>query len=966
MNPKLDNNGLRIELLGGLRISGADGEAIELSSRLAGRVLAYLALHLHRKHGREHLVDLFWPDDDIEEGRAKLSKALNTIRGWIAQVGVVPESGLLAGRSEIRLNSSIVVTDASELDEALTAAAQAQDTTQRVRFLDDAVRHYRGELLPGFYDECFDAERNRLSIAFESALQGLVLAHEQLGEIDSALEIALRAVALSPSNEDAHCAVMRLFALRGEPSAVTRQYHELERALEAELGEKPCENTRLLMETLAQSGCETRSARSASLPAQHNLPQPTTRFIGRDKEIAEVKDLLEKSRLLTMTGAGGCGKTRLAYRAVEDLLDQYPDGIWVAELAALSDSGLVPQAVANALRLREQPGMALNETLVEHLKDRSLLLVLDNCEHLLAACAGLADLILRECPRVRILCTSRERLGVPGEQTYRVPSLSLPEQGRAATSEGLSEYEAVRLFVDRAQLQSTSFAITDRNAHALASVCRGLDGIPLAIELAAARVRSMSVEELNQHLDDRFRLLTDGSRTALPRQQTLRALIDWSYDLLNEAEKALLCRLSVFAGGWTVDAAEKVCSGGGVADREVLDVLTSLVDKSLVVTEEKDGATRYSMLETIRQYALDRLQESDDGDAWQDRHLAHFLDLAEEAESGLVGADQKEWHNLLETEHDNLRAALRHSLTMTGDSGCGLRLAGALWRFWEGRGHLTEGRAWLFGLLATAPTDSGGSERAKALNAAGLLAFRQGDYPSARALYEESLAIYRELGDRRGIAHSLNNLGNVACEQGDYPSARALFEESLAIYRELGDRRGIAISLGNLGNVAYDQGDYPSARALYEESLAIHREMGDRWGIAASLNNLGNVACDQGDYPSARALHEESLAIRRELGDQRGIAQSLEGLAPVAAALAEPHRAARIWGAAERLREEIGAPLPPNERPRYERQVATARAALGSETFAAAWAEGRAMSMEQAIDYALADEKGGKETAGEE
>ncbi|MBM3459804.1 MAG: tetratricopeptide repeat protein, partial [Armatimonadetes bacterium] len=563
---------------------------------------------------------------------------------------------------------------------------------------------------------------------------------------------------------------------------------------------------------------------------KHNLPQQVTSFIGREKEIAEVRRLFGTTRLLTLTGAGGCGKTRLALQAAADLLDGSGDagthgsGCWLVELAALADPGLVPRTAASALGLREEPGRPILQTLTDHLKGKHLLLFLDNCEHLLDACARLADTLLRSCPRVLLLATSREPLGIAGETAFRVPSLSVPDpEGlRGATPERLSPYESVRLFIERARQVQPGFQVTNRSAPALASVCHRLDGIPLALELAAARVRSLTVEELNQRLDQRFRLLTGGSRTALPRLQTLRALIDWSYDLLSAAEQALLCRLSVFAGGWTLDAAEQVCTGEGVEAWEVLDLLTGLADKSMVVAAEQEGATRYRLLETVRQYGQDRLRERDEEAAWRDRHLAHYLALAEEAAPELTGREQAAWLVRLETEHDNLRAALEWSGETGGGAESGVRLAGALWRFWEMHGHFTEGREWLARVLdagaGTAPV-----VRAEALNGAGNLANDQGDYAAARAFHQESLAIRRGLGDRRGIAGSLNNLGNVACDQSDYGAARALLEESLAIKRELGDQRGIAGSLGNLGRTVVEQGDYAAARALQEESLAIGR-----------------------------------------------------------------------------------------------------------------------------------------------
>ena len=687
---------------------------------------------------------------------------------------------------------------------------------------------------------------------------------------------------------------------------------------------------------------------------KHNLPQQLTRFIGREKEIAEVRTLLDKTRLLTLTGSGGCGKTRLSLQVAAGLLNSYADGVWSVELAAVTDPHLVPQTVATGLGLKEELSRSLTQILTAHLKSKHLLLLLDNAEHLLAACAQLADAVLTQCARVTMLTTSREALGIAGELTYRVPSLSMPDPKRDGTPESLSKYEAAQLFIERALFRMPQFAVNRENAPALASVCYRLDGIPLAIELAAARVRSMSLEELNQRLDHRFGLLTGGSRTAMPRQQTLRSTIDWSYDLLNDAEQALFRRLSVFAGGWTPEAVQAFCVGDNIDEDAVLDLLTSLVDKSLVVAEERGGATRFRLLETMRAYARERLRESGEEAEWQNRHLGYFVALAEEAEPQLTGADQEAWLERLETEHENLRSALAWSSAAGGDGAGGLRLAGALSWFWYVRGYLGEGRGWLSGSLAAAHDGLPAAARAKALHGAGVLASEQGDYPAARALHEESLAIRRVLGDRRGIAASLSNLGVMAQEQSDYAAAQVLRQESLALFRELGDRRGVAALLNNMGVVADEQGDYAAARALHEEALAIRRELGDRLGIAISLNNLGLVAREQGEYAGAHKLHAEALAIRRELGDRRGICASLDGLANVAFALAEPHRAARCWGAAERLREEIGAPRPLSERARYDSQVAVARAASNDDAaFELAWREGRAMSLEQAIVFAL-------------
>ena len=684
----------------------------------------------------------------------------------------------------------------------------------------------------------------------------------------------------------------------------------------------------------------------------NNLPQQATRFIWREKELAELNGLLARNRLLTLTGAGGCGKTRLSLQVAAESLEQYPDGAWLVELAPLSDPGLVPQTVATVLGLKEEPGKPVRQTLVEYLKDKRLLLLLDNCEHLLDGCAKLADTFLHQCPRLTILASSREALGIDGEQTYRVPSLSLPDPTQAHTPASVAPFEAVQLFTDRALLARSDFHVTDQNVATLVSVCHRLDGIPLAIELAAARVRSLSIEEIDRKLDQRFLILTGGSRTALPRQQTLRSLIDWSYDLLNDRERQLLRGLAVFAGGWRLEAAEEVCADDSVRDPDVLDPLTSLCDKSLVMVEQDDGRTRYRLLETVRQYVRERLLESGSGAALRQRHRDYYLALAEEADPKLVGKEQAAWLRRLEEEHDNLRSALEWSHAQH-ESVEGLRLCGALQKFWRRTGYLSEGRE----CCARALGHAGGERtpvRAKALSAAGHIAYWLGDDPAARALHEEGLAIWRQLGDKWGMATSLNNLGMVARSQGDNPSARALYEESLAIKRELGDQWGMGASLNNLGNLAADQGDFPGSRPLHEESLAIWRKLGDRGGIATALENLGHVAYEQGDLASARALLVESLTMRRQLGDKLGIVVSLEMLAAVAGSLGAPLRAAHIFGVAERLRVEIGTPLRSKDQSRHDQHVVAARAALSDDaTFDHAWQEGVALTVEQAIELAL-------------
>jgi predicted ATPase/class 3 adenylate cyclase len=686
----------------------------------------------------------------------------------------------------------------------------------------------------------------------------------------------------------------------------------------------------------------------------NNLPQQRTRFIGREHALAEAQRLLTNTRLLTLTGSGGCGKTRLGLQVAADSLERFPDGAWLVELAPISDPGLVPQTAATVLGLKEASGKGVVQTLIDYLKDKQLVLLLDNCEHLLDASAQLTNALLRQCPQVTILASSREALGVEGEQTYRVPSLSLPDPKRAHTPASVASFEAIQMFTDRAVLVRPDFAVTDQNASLLAAICYRLDGIPLAIELAAARVRSLSVQEINNKLNQRFRLLTGGSRAALPRQQTLRSMIDWSYDLLSATEQAAFRGLSVFAGGWTLEAAEDVCSGESVAKEDVLELLTALTDKNLVLAEERNGETRYRLLETLRQYARDRLLEDGEGESWRDRHLACFVSLAEEAKPLLRGADQQVWLDRLETEHDNLRAALMWSSEGRGDALTGLRLANALYTFWYVHGYFGEAHIWLTGLLAVvsnAPADA----RAEALGKAGVMAWQQGNYSTARRLQEEGLAIYREMGDRRGIASAVIDLGAVDFDQGDFRAARARFEEGLAIRRELGNAQGIAGALHNLGAVANACGDNQAAWTFLEEGLSIYRELGDLWGIAMALSNLGSLAVERSEIALAQALHEESLTIRRELHERRGIAESLEGLARVMSAWSRPRAAVCIWAAARRLREETGAPLSPPDRATQDIQIAAARTAMADAgAFESSWEEGRAMTLEQVIEFALA------------
>jgi predicted ATPase len=723
--------------------------------------------------------------------------------------------------------------------------------------------------------------------------------------------------------------------------------------------------------------------------APNNLPQNATSFIGRATEIEEICELLERSRLLTLIGFGGLGKTRLALQVGRELLGAFRDGVWIVDLTPIRDPALVQSEIAKALSVRAEPGRPPNDAICAHLRVRSLLLILDNCEHLLTASAQIVHAIVQASPYVRVLATSREPLNIHGEQRYSLSPFPVPDI--TAGTAALSCAPAVWLFVERAQLCRPGFSLSDHNAAAVAELVGRLEGIPLAIELAAARMRSLTVQELNRRIADRFRVLTSETRMISARQQSLRAVIDWSYDLLNERERECLCRISVFAGGWTLDAAEAVCGGEGVHDH-----LVALVDKSLITADERDGTMRYRMLETVREYARERLRQLDGEAEARGRHLTYFRTLGEEAEPHLRGSEQVIWLSRVESERDNIAEALTWS-AHDGDAESGLRLACAISWYWYVRGYLEEGRAWICTLL-DAVQDAPAALRAKALSRAGLLtsardaagqfaeqslaiyrelgdrdgiatslinlgssAAARDDSTSARALYEESLAIFRSLRNRAASAVALTSLANLATREHDLPSARALLDECLGIWRELRHDWGTANCLNALGGVAYDESDYATAHARYEESLRIRRTLGDRSGIADSLNGLGNVARVRNDYSTARSLHEQSLAISTRLDDAWNVINSLEGLAAIAAGENLADRVALILGAIEALCEEkhISASVRDPSLPKW---VDSARSALGDAAFETAWRAGRAMTQERAIQYAL--EQGGWTTKG--
>jgi predicted ATPase len=740
----------------------------------------------------------------------------------------------------------------------------------------------------------------------------------------------------------------------------------------------------------------TRALPRAEIP--NNLPRSTTSFVGRSQQLQELAQLLLRARLLTLTGAGGCGKSRLSLELARRVMNRFPDGAYLAELAPTANPDFVPGAIAAALGVKDQPNKTTAQVLTDHLAPKSFLLILDNCEHVLDAVTDLIGELLRAAPELRIMATSREALRVPGEHLWRVPSLSLP---RDDDPDNVASSEAAALFVDRTLALRPAFALNVSNVPSVARICRRLDGIPLAIELAAARMKTLTPQEIDERLDDRFRLLKSDSRGVVERHRTLRATVDWSYRTLSESEKKMLRAFSVFAGGWALDGAVAVCGPGGqvedsgdLDDLGVLDLLTHLVDKSLVIADAADDESRYRLLETVRQYAAERLEEAEEGLEARNRHLDFHLAIAETAEPQLTGSAQVAWLQRIETLHENMLAALDHCEVAQDGAIKALRLCRALMQFWRVHGHFKTGFEACATALARRPAPQRIAARAGALHAAGVMAEMLGDYERATDLASKALSIERELGNREGIARSLNSLGNAAYFRGDLAEAKRLHEESLAIRRALGHKPGIASSLNNLGNVAHDrsrlseaqrlyeealeisrqtgnratqgivlnnlglvahhEGDFSRAKRWHEQSLAVRRDLADRHGIAESLSHLGKVACNEGELVEARRLHEESLAIRRDLGEKLGLTDSLDSAAMVAARMNDHSRAARLLGAAERLHREIGAPRPGPEQEELDAHLAAAREAMGHAAFDDTVAAGQAQSLDEAVADVLA------------
>jgi predicted ATPase/DNA-binding SARP family transcriptional activator len=932
--------GLHIHLLGGFELHQGEVTLGAESFRLrkACDLFKLLVLASHHRMPRDQVMEWLWPDGDPKASTNSLGQALHAAR----QVLDIFQPAIYIHNSDGILE--LVSEEALWVDvEAFEAAAAQASRSQKLPLYQAALELYAGELLPeDRYAEWTIQRREALQQAYRDLLLEFAALTEKNGDHKAAIATFQSLIAFDPLLEEAHAGLMRCYALSGQRSQALRQYQLLQDTLRKELASEPDRSTQELYQHILAgiypTGPQVQAANHIMLAQEtprHNLPMQLTSFIGREQEMAQVKELLASHRLVTLTGSGGVGKTRLSIQVAANLLENYPNGAWLVELAPLTDPALVPYAVASALSLPEIPGKSLIDSLVDFLRQKSLLLILDNCEHLLDTCASLADKLLHACPDLAILTSSREILGVVGEIPYRVPPLSLPDIQHLPPLVKLREFDAVRVFVERAQLVLPGFELSETNGTAVAQIVNRLDGIPLAIELAAARLRLLSVEQIALRLDDAFRLLTSGSRIALPRHHTLRALIDWSYSLLSKPERILLRRLSVFAGSWTLEAAEQVCAHGVEAyqplcPEDVLDLLSGLVDKSLVQTVEvADGLNRFTMLETIRQYAHEKLVDEKEDDIVCIRHLAYYLKWVEELEPKIRSQEQIETLNRLEVELDNLRLAMEWALQT--DLEAELKLATALNWFWDIHDHHAEAISWLErGLQAEkdpqrSPSGSGvgAAVRAKSLTCLGFHRWLQlyyfpqekpfleqindlvneaiflyqsigsnnnpdlawtfvckgnyqidigGDPDQTLVMAKEALHIFRENNDQNGIAESLQLLSYF---EVDPMRAIPILQEQLAIYKSINDAHGMANALWRIGSNNVVNGDYDDACSAFEASLGQYQRNNNLSQVMISWRTLGVVSHFKGDLQRAAQCIQQSLDISLELGSEIQIVRCL-------------------------------------------------------------------------------------------
>ena len=1024
---------LALHLLGPPKLE-LDDVPVIADRRKTLALLAYLSVNRWRHH-RDQISALFWPEYDQEKAFTNLRHSLWEVQqaigeGWISAtrdaIGLIAEDDPSTGQH--------IWLDVTQFESLLAESHAQNEPALRIPLLTDSVKLYRNHFLTGFslknsphFNEWAIAESEELRQQLAQALRMLTDDLCSLGQAGTAIPYARRLITLDPLNEDSHRQLMQVYIQAGQHNAALKQYQNCEQILRKELGVDPQPETRLLYKQIRRGDTiplRRVMRKETRIALQHNLPFQISRFIGREKELEEVTDLIADHRLVTLVGTGGIGKTRLSLKVGEKVLDEHTNGVWFAELASISDPALVPQTVAKLFNVVEQAEESLTEKLIRVLRTKTVLLILDNCEHLLDACAQLADALLRNCPDLKILVTSREPLTITGEAQYHVPPLGLPDFQQIL--EKLLGYEAVQLFEERARLVQEHFFLTMENASSVTHICHRLDGIPLAIELAAARVDAFSTEQIAAQLHESFSLLTGGSRTALPRQQTLRASIDWSWDLLSEYEQALLRRLAVFAGGWTLDAAEAVCSGDGLEPPRAFELMTQLVAKSLVVINQESGREkRFRLLEMIREHALERLIAAGEEQRLKEKHLNYYLKFSEDVEYGLMGPDQIELLARTIDERDNLRAALEYC-ARKGEVQAGLELSGRLRNFWEAY-DMREGGRWLAEFLLNPRSKDYPLARAKALFAYGwcLQVFQRFD--EARLAGEEALELCRANGDPYGEIDSLNLLGGISengerraeyCHEAltlarslndlmrqttalqllgwdhrDYQRAFAYWEEAIVLYRQIGGWRYLAHVLSMLGRFLVMNGNSDAAQKYLDEADQLYHKMNMKAGKTDFLLASGEIALLRGDYEQARTYFQENARIRYETGSlldylwsrallanmelragnitearqifteiapafntggaRMGIVYTLEGLSSLNVIIGKPEHAARLAGWTDMMRTEIGNTRLALEQAYMDHNIAAAVSRMGRKAFDEAYQQGRAMTLDGAVAYAL-------------
>jgi predicted ATPase/DNA-binding SARP family transcriptional activator len=950
---------LALHLLGPPKLE-IDNSPVTVDRRKTLALLAYLAVN-RGGHTRDFLSGMLWPGYDQERAFSNLRHIL-----WETQQSI-GEGWMLANRETVgfiaagvdRGSGRNIWLDVAQF-ETLAAEWRAQtDISLRIPLLMDSVKLYRNHFLTGFslkdsphFNEWAFTVAEDLRHQFAGALSMLAGDHCSLGQAETAIPYAKRLVALDPLNEASHRQLMQVYVQAGQNTAAMKQFHTCEQTLRKELGVDPQPETRALYKQIRKGEIKPiQPVKQKEIGAPgHNIPFQISKFIGREEELDAIADLIADHRLVTLVGTGGIGKTRLALKTGEQLLNKYANGVWFVELASLSDPVLVPQAVAQLFHIAEQADEPLTQKLARVLRSRTFLIILDNCEHLLDASAQLADALLKSCPNLKVLVTSREPLRITGEAQYHVPSLGLPDLQQLL--EKMLGYESIQLFEERARLVQENFSLTMENASSIAQICHRLDGIPLAIELAAARVDMFSTEQIAARLDESLKLLTGGSRTALSRQQTLRASIDWSWKLLSEPEQVLLQRLAIFAGGWTLEGADEVCEGGFVKASDVLDLLGDLVEKSLVLFDS--GNARYRMLETIRQYAHEKFRETDEVDIIREKHLAWMVAWAEQIQPELHGRNQVARFNDAENELNNIRQAVEWGLR-TGQIESSMRIYIALSYFMDGHVPFQESRRWLeMGISRREQMSK--DTLARTFSEAAWLTFRQDDPKSGIPFAEESLALAEELGDQLLIACALRSMGRNQVSNGDFTLAEHYYEKSRLLFQELGDNDGLVSAVSALSIAVAYQDNFPRARQLLEDHLRLLDDLDDVSTSAWFHFALGSFKVLQGELDQAADHLKNSLLLYRQINHFHFIGNCLIACGALANGRKQFLRAAQIFGAREAMHDSIGTNLDPGLKRLYIFQVDQTRAMLNESDFASAWDEGREMTMEQAIEYALNEE----------